>query len=192
MLFGYRELLTQHILVGPIIKCVCRPLIIYISTSQIGPFSPQVFFFFFGYKPTSLDVTYHALKPMKSYYTVYRQLPLWPASNNQVSLTAHFDLKHSNHITYFYGNLNSKTINGLPASLQHYLIYHHIFYFMSTYSSALIGNNRHWYSSHWGPPFTWYVTLISFLWMNMIVLIRLCKIVNCKWAELSWVLQIQN
>ena len=65
MLLGYRELLTQHILVGPSTKCVYGSLIIYISTSQIGPFSPQVFLFFsfFGYKPTSLDFTYHAWNP---------------------------------------------------------------------------------------------------------------------------------
>ena len=37
-----RELLTQHILVGPITKCVCGPLVISIYTSQIGPFSPLV------------------------------------------------------------------------------------------------------------------------------------------------------
>ena len=146
MLLGYRELLTQHILVGPSTKCVYGSLIIYISTSQIGPFSPQVFLFFsfFGYKPTSLDFTYHALKPMKSYYTVYGQLPLSP------------------------------------------------FILFCVHTSTLIGNNRHWYSSHSGPPFTWCVILISFLWMSTIVFIRLCKIVNCKWAESSWVLQIQN
>ena len=90
----------------------------------LGPLAHKSFFsffLFFWYKPTSLDFTYHALKPMKSYCTVYTQLLLWPASNNQVSLTAHFDLKHCNHITYFYGNQNSKAINGLHASLQHYL-----------------------------------------------------------------------
>ena len=83
-----------------------------------------------------------------------------------------------------YRNQNSKVINGLPASLQHYLFINFFSFFLDrTYSSTLIENNRHWYSSHWGPPLTWYVILVSFLWMSMVVFIRLCKIVN----EPSWV-----